>query len=188
MTLLELVFALAIVAALVSFSWPLVQAPLDRLRLRRGAEQLRIACGTARSYAIEQSDLVLLEFEIGSDSYRTTLQDEWVPTSAGQASMSADAATRAVPTDTSSPLGRLPEGVVFAALSTGVSVSADAATPTTVSSGTVSLSFQPDGSTEDATVWLRDDMRRAIAVTVRGLTGATRAGEVIAAENIGVNL
>ena len=193
-SLMEMLIVLAIMAAMAAFALPSLQGPLDKSRLRSSARQVRAALAKTRSLAIREGTSLVFQFEAGGRSW--TIEREG-PSPLLQQSTTAEVYGRppalqsdrvtieATPasSERSSVLrqGQLPEGVTFAAalplteqtaisdFDDGPADDMDIDFPTRRSQ---SISFRPNGRSEDKTLTIVGSREFVIEVAVRGLTSA----------------
>ena len=188
MTLLEVVLAMALLAAIAAMAWPSFGRAFEGQRLRYAADQVRAEIGAARAEAINSGRVQSFQYEPESEVY---LVQPWQGAEAtpqtdqfGLAPEGAEGAASVV------VRGKLPEGLKFVATEAlgGAIPAGMSAIP--VAKGTVSadqamitpdsptLLFFPDGTSRDAEVWLSNERGRSIPIRVRGITGASTVGEV----------
>jgi len=75
-TLLEMMVVLAIVGAMVAFSWPSLRRQLEDSRLRDAAKQLRLELVRTRFRAMESGTVLALRYEPLSGRYETLARQE----------------------------------------------------------------------------------------------------------------
>ena len=191
---MEMLIVLAIMAAMAAFALPSLRGPLDKSRLRSSARQVRAALAKTRSLAIREGVPLVFQFEAGGR--RWTIERKGPSpllqqsTTAGDDGSSLGLETgrttnEAMPVSSqrSSVLrqGLLPEGVTFAAslpsaeqsevgiFSDELSGDVGAGFPAIQSQ---SISFRPNGRSEDSIVTINGSRDFVVTVTVRGLTSA----------------
>lgn len=184
-TLLEITLTLALLVVLVSLVWPALEAPFAAQRLKAAADQLRADFTQARTTAMNSGQTQLLTFDSASGTYAVVAVDDG-------ASTDPFSPTSDVTSITLGPIaGRpLPDGVAFHEVAALDDVTPPPATvagfgppPTSGAAATTgSVYFHPDGTTSSARVTLANERGMFIDVRLRGLTGATAVGDVLAAE------
>ena len=170
-TLVELLLVLALVVVLADLSWPAVRGPLARFRLRQSAAQLTGVLADARRDAIATERTYELRFQVEGGRLR------WGPSAALSGDGEDD--VNAVDEPVEERRFELPPGVRFGegATSTPLEAELDDATAEAFSWSDAVLFF-PDGRTSDAAIELIGTRGDAVAVHLRGLTGATRVGAI----------
>ena len=193
-SLMEMLIVLAIMAAMAAFALPSLQGPLDKSRLRSSARQVRAALAKTRSLAIREGTSLVFQFEAGGRNW-TIERKGTSPLLQQSATADVYGLPSALQTDRvtieespesserSSILrqGQLPEGVTFAAalplteptaisdFDDGPADDMGASFPTLRSQ---SVSFRPNGRSEDKTLTIVGSREFVIDVAVRGLTSA----------------
>lgn len=126
-TLLELLIALGILAAIAGLTLPALRGPLDKSRLRYSAREVQSALAKTRALAIRAGEAHSFRYEIGGRNFRieTTAAAD-VPSTAGsllETALVTDDVTYGPDADATQPVepvlrtvraGLLPNGVVFA--------------------------------------------------------------------------
>ncbi|MDG1893412.1 MAG: prepilin-type N-terminal cleavage/methylation domain-containing protein [Fuerstiella sp.] len=192
-SLMEMLIVLAIMAAMAAFALPSLRGPLDKSRLRSSARQVRAALAKTRSLAIREGVPLVFQFEAGGRSWtierkgasplqQSTMTGDSRPLS-GLKTGRAATENVLVNSHESSVLrqGLLPEGVTFAESpplteqSEGNVVADEPADVVGASFSELrsqSISFRPNGRSEDSTVTINGSRDFVVTVTVRGLTSA----------------
>ncbi len=193
---MEMLIVLAIMAAMAAFALPSLRGPLDKSRLRSSARQVRAALAKTRSLAIREGVPLVFQFEAGGRRWtiarKGTSRRLQQSTTAGDDGSSfgldTDRTTNQgmpVSSQQSSILrqGLLPEGVTFAASQPSAEQS-EVGILNDELSGDVddsfellrsqSISFRPNGRSEDSIVTINGSRDFVVTVTVRGLTSAVR--------------
>lgn len=193
-SLMEMLIVLAIMAAMAAFALPSLRGPLDKSRLRSSARQVRAALAKTRSLAIREGAPLVFQFEAGGR--RWTIERKGTSPLLQQSTTAGDDGLAFGPhtgrttiedtpviSERSSVLrqGLLPEGVTFAAslpsaeqsrvgiLNDGLSNDVDDSFDVLRSQ---SISFRPNGRSEDRTLTIVGSREFVIEVAVRGLTSA----------------
>jgi prepilin-type N-terminal cleavage/methylation domain-containing protein len=185
-TLLELLIVLAIVLVVVSLSWPAVQRPMAKSQLKSGAKQLRVALTRARLEAIESGIAHQFRYQPGTGHFEVSAK------SASQGALLVPAGLEGVGADDA--LGEdpgfqealqnqpdeLPAGVRFfdpsAPDDSPGEPDVDAAPNSMIWSAPIV--FYPNGRTFNTRIRLHGEYGYYVDVMLRGLTGASRVGEV----------
>ena len=167
---------MTMLAALVAVSWPALRGPLDRSRLRSAAKGLRVELAGARLRAIESGTAWQFRFQPGTGRF------ELAPKS------TTDGA-RQVGLGTSDSRGPSRDETVPSVLAHDVCFRGPetAETPQVDPQGTVQPSqrqwsgpivFYPNGRTSNASIRLGGRRSLYVDVTLRGLTGIVKIGEL----------
>ena len=130
-TLLELLIALGILAAIAGLTLPALRGPLDKSRLRYSAREGQSALAKTRALTIRAGEAHSFRYEIGGRKFQieTTAPADTSPTTGGllDTELAATDPGLGLETDTALSLepvlrtvrtGQLPDGVVFAVPST----------------------------------------------------------------------
>ncbi len=211
-TLVEVLLVLAVLVVIAALAFPSMSGALERFRLRKAADQVRIQWQQARIQAIRSNCRWAFRYVPGARRWvvQSVGQTETaVDPSTGQMLGSFESATSAAGLSGSqAPCGELPEGVRFARLS-GAEIGPGgtsaapyggqyAAEPWNDAPGrqlppsdeadeaawSWPIYFYPDGTTDSASICLENEQGRRIEVSLRGLTGVVTIGSNTAAEEI----
>lgn len=195
LSLLELILVCAVLIAVAALALPALYGPMEDQRLKKTADLLRAEWSKARATAMKTGRMHVFQYELGSDTYSLTpLYDETEATEISGGSAAAAPGPRVLtPRDMLSPIGvsgaKLPEGIRFHSGQTVVDqrMQQTEAAGTAGAGGGLGLSqpivFYPDGSASDARVVLTND-RFFVEVRLRGLTGISKASDLLAAEEL----
>lgn len=190
LTLLEVLLALGVLSILVALAWPSVLRLHGEQLLINAAEKVRSLVASARVHAIESGLVYQFRFEPEGNHFLVVPFEREFE--------SVDPRTQGAGTAEghgrfSKAGGNLPEGVTFTmstvpnqqtATGTGQQISSDVlqGLPNADKLSAVSWSgpilFQPDGSSSDTELILRDRRQQRIVVRIRGLTGAVGVGRL----------
>lgn len=183
-TLLELLIVVAVVAVVVGVSWPALQRPAEKSKLRAAARQLRIALARTRLEAIRSGTAQEFRYQPGSGAFtvspRATSEEGggFTPVSFGQSeeveSLGGDFA------DSEPAPYALPAGIRFFD-PTAPDAVPDESEPvvSTESRGwSAPIVFYPNGRSFNAWIRLHGRYNYYVDVTLRGLTGAGKVGQV----------
>jgi prepilin-type N-terminal cleavage/methylation domain-containing protein len=180
-TLVELLLVLALLVIIGALAMPLLANSFSQARLRHGGELLRAAWGKARLAAMQSGETHVFRYEPEGSRYQTAMLTALNTTG----SFGGPAPTADSNSDTKFSeadilrleRSELPEGVTFSSgqladtqqLAGGVGGDGNWSSP---------ILFFADGTTTDAVVFLANAQQKSIRVTLRGLTGISRAGEI----------
>ncbi|MEX2559654.1 MAG: prepilin-type N-terminal cleavage/methylation domain-containing protein [Pirellulales bacterium] len=187
-TLLETVLVLSLLVILAAMAWPALKGPMSGHRLRRSADQVRAEWARARNRAMLSGEIQAFVYLPGSDRFRVVAYADAQGT-LQQAAAGSNTAGSDTPGSGTTASGTaagdrfLPAGVVFAAST----ISAAAAQAAFGAQGSWSdmILFYPDGTSTKATVTHESEDGRQVPVELRGVTGGSRAGEMISAQEVG---
>ena len=183
-TLLELLIVLAIVLAVVSLSWPALQRPVAKSQLQSAAKQLRVALTRARLEAIESGTPQQFRYQPGAGYFEVSAKS--TPEGAGllvPAGLEGAGAGETLGEDLSfqeAARYELPDGVRFFDPSTpDVPPGEPDALPShNDMNWSPPIIFYPNGRTFNTRIRLHGEYDYYVDVMLRGLTGASRVGEV----------
>lgn len=192
-TLLELLLALALLAAFAAVTVPAIMSTLKSQRLQYAAQQLQADFSRARIEAMESGRIRMMRFEVDMGTYviqpylqgNDAIESNLVGVGGGMpgggmntAKFSMQSAEQEVRNE------ELPDGVVFAGNEVKASMRGfqleQEAGQTMMMSEIRPILFYPDGSTSDAKVFLKSEDGTVLSVKLRGLTGIARVEEVSA--------
>lgn len=172
-TLIELILVMAIIVMIASLATPMMTRMIGRQSLTQGANRVRVEMGRARVEAIKTGDVQALFF-LPQGHWFNVAPFSQLPQQSGIASRELTQLNNRVYTGYEDSF--LPKGIRFAAGSTEVDArAAQTLGDVKIDNGSLQpVLFYPDGTAQDATIYLQDDRRNRIAVVLRGLTGAAR--------------
>lgn len=173
-TLIELLLVLAVVIVVLSLASPSINRMFQRTALDRGADRVRAAMGEARVSAMKEGDVYAVFVARG---------DNWFDV--GPFANSRDQITRAnrdqsyvnVQGNSGFEDNMLPRGIRFA--TTEVSSDSRAAevlsgTGGSGGKGLQQVLFYPDGTSQDASIVMQNEIGGIVEVQLRGLTGLSK--------------
>ena len=181
-TLVELLLVLALLVVIGAFATPLLTGSLSQARLRHGGDLLRAAWGKARLAAMQSGETHTFRYEPEGSHYQIAMLSNLNSSSAVGTTTDGDSSKEYSESDILR-LSReeLPTGVVF---SSGQLAKSDqlggGAGGSGVGDGNWSgpVLFFADGTTTDAVMVLGNARQQTVRVTLRGLTGISRMGEI----------
>ena len=172
-TLIELILVMAIVVMIASLATPMMTRMLGRQALKQGADRVRAEMGRARVEAIKTGDIHALFF-LPEGNWFNVARFSQLPQQSGIASRAHAQLNNRVYTGYEDNF--LPPRTRFV----GGSTEADSRSVQTFGDIKIDddsiqpILFYPDGTSQDATIYLQDNRRNRIAVVLRGLTGSAR--------------
>lgn len=185
-TLLEILLVLAILVILAGMSLPLLFNALQGHRLKISAQMIQNELMRARVDAMESGRVRMFRYETDTGNFKVAPllrnSDELENNLAGTSQAIGISQEVFQSAEAEILEGTLEEGIVFA----GESVEADMRSYSLgqeqgggleIAGWSNPVLFYPDGTTSDATVYLRDDGGTLISVQLRGLTGIARIVE-----------
>jgi type II secretory pathway pseudopilin PulG len=180
-TLLEVVLVLALLVVIAAMTLPSMTGVYARSQLRNGADVVRAALAKTRLTAMETGQAHVFRCQMKGGEFQTGSLAEFLSTGAESipSVLPTDEAQASSMTSLRLELTRLPGGVIFAD-------GAFAPSPQLIAlkgEGTSAvwsqpIIFQPDGTCNDATFLLANDRQQTIRLTLRGMTGVARVGEI----------
>ena len=179
LTLVEVTLVLALLVVIGAIVTPILAGSLADARLRHSGDVVRAAWGKARVAAMQSGDPYLFRCEPNGSRYQ-------VERLSALTAEGADAANELAPDDFDEAeyhdadllrlsRSRLPPGIVFATVEVSA-VPQVAAAATTAAGWSLPIVFYPHGTTSDAVVHLSNAEGTQLRLTLRGLTGSSRAG------------
>jgi prepilin-type N-terminal cleavage/methylation domain-containing protein len=179
LTLVEVVLVLALLVVISAISIPLLAGTFSRAALYGGGDLLRGAWAKARLAAMQSGETHAFRFEPNGSRFQIVKLD----------SLGAPAASELAPEDPETKpeatefvrlsQNRLPGGVIFSGGDISSSAQVLATLPmTTEGPWSQPILFNPDGTTSDASLLLKNDRQITIRVTLRGLTGISQTTDV----------
>lgn len=173
-TLLEMVLALAVLAAVAAITWPAVQRVYADHAVKQAAERIRVELATARVKAIDSGLAYQFRYEPGGRRFVLMPYEQEMSESGSD-----------LPYKES---GFLEQGLAFyppdALLSGTEEVPADwfqglpDAQELAGASWSLPLLFFPDGTAQDSGLIVADQKGHVVPIALRGLTGSPTVGPV----------
>lgn len=154
-----------LIAVLASLSIPAFRSTLSGRQVRQAASLVASALSKTRVAAIRQGKPQQFCFEPGGTEFWV---QEYDPLGSGGSAGSTSTVTNK--NLAGGPTTALPENIVFD------DGSLSGLAP--LSNGLMTVTFFPDGTSQDSTVVVMNDSGRMVPVTVRGLTGVSELGEL----------
>ena len=187
-TLVEMLIVVAVLATVVGLSWPALSRPLAKSRLRNAARELRNALAGARLEAIESGVAQQFRYQLRSGCYDVTPtsapDDTGAFTPVSSEGLLDDGTAAPDPFAYDQPdVIELSDGVMFmdpvalqgSDLPTEEALPADSLIEADWSDPIV---FYPNGRTFNARFRLAGDKNYFVDVTLRGLTGVAKVGQI----------
>jgi len=182
LTLVEIVLVLALLVVISSVTVPLLSKSLSYTRLQHSGDLVRAAWGQARLAAMRSGESYVFRYEPKGSRFQivslaaTTAEDAddvnaLPPEDADDAEYAAEDILRL-------SRSRLLEEIVFASGDVASVPQMAAAASATGGGWSAPIVFYPDGTASDATVLLANPSGLTLRVTLRGLTGISRAGKI----------
>jgi prepilin-type N-terminal cleavage/methylation domain-containing protein len=207
LTLIEVILVLSLMVVIAAFCWPALNKAFSSQRLKKAADIVRTQWSKARVKSMSENCIVLFYYEMDGSRFRIRqLSDmDSLGSFADDAAMAdPNAALGAAPpggatAETAdgtsdifnypSPSGvqSLPTGIVFRAgqiENDSRALTVGESTLETVSDALWSapIYFYPDGTSSSARLQICNDRNLAIELSLRGMTGVARVGDIDAAE------
>lgn len=186
---MEVLLVLALLVAIGALVWPSLQRPFAAERLRRAGDQVRAHWSRARNRAIDSGEVYSFRCQLQGSRYLIEryagLDIDQAVTSTGFAAPASSNATPGTPALSIDK--NLPAGVTITNLTTeddartanqAMEFGQDNANQVSDATWTTPVLFFPDGSSTTAELTLANEYGATVFVSLRGLTGTSRLGEV----------
>ncbi len=173
-TLIELLLVLAVVIVVMGMATPSINRMFQRTALDRGADRVRAAMGEARVKAIKEGDVYAVFVARGGNWFDVG------PFANSQNQISrANRDQQYVNQQGNSGFedNQLPRGVNFAAsevLSDARAAEVLAGTGDSGGKGLQQILFYPDGTSQDASIVMQNEIGGIVEIQLRGLTGLSK--------------
>jgi hypothetical protein len=166
---------LAIMLVLASLAWPRVEGLLERHRLSRAAEEVRQSLAACRLQA--QNDGYIYQFLYEPGGHRYSVEPLVADPSGSAMTVLAGELPESITFDadpgmTSGQSFSLPMAGAASGSTTGGQSSTSLGQALSGQPSAVPILFMPDGTADDASIVLVDEVQRRIRLTVRGLTAS----------------
>jgi len=173
-TLMELLLVLAVVVVVMSMATPSINRMFQRTALDRGADRVRAAMGKARVKAIKEGDVYAVFISRGNNWF-----DVGPYSNSKNQIAQANRDQRVVNMQGNSGVedNVLPGGVSFVAsevLSDARAAEVIAGTESSSGGGLQQILFYPDGTSQNASVVMRNEVGGIVEIQLRGLTGLSK--------------
>lgn len=179
-TLLELMLVLVVMVIIASFALPAMDRMLDGQKVEKGAGLVRAGLGRARVSAIRSGKVHAFVYRPGSAAMAVVPLDSLAGGAGLEETFTAALdANRVSDADASERL--LPRSVQFvssAVMDTSRSAAAIEESGTAAPTAMQYILFYPDGTCQDAQLEIGNSAGRRQRITLRGLTGTSRASAV----------
>lgn len=174
-TLMELLLVLAVVVVVMSMATPSINRMFQRTALDRGADKVRAAMGKARVKAIKEGDVYAVFVSLGSNWFDVgpfansknqigrANRDQSMVSQQGNSGFEENI---------------LPGGVNFVAsevLSDSRAQEVLSGTESSGGGGLQQILFYPDGTSQNASVVLQNEIGGIVEIQLRGLTGLSKS-------------
>ncbi|HUT95788.1 MAG TPA: prepilin-type N-terminal cleavage/methylation domain-containing protein [Thermoguttaceae bacterium] len=182
-TLLELLIVVAVVLVVASLTLPALNRPFAKSKLRDSAKQLRVALSRARLEAIGSGAPQQFRYQPGAGVYEITARSTAEGGGFLPVALEGGVEEAPVAEDSTYPAAaryELPEGVRFfdPSASEIPPDEPDSIPSESDESWSAPIVFYPNGRTFNARLRLYGEYDYYVDVTLRGLTGASRIGEI----------
>ena len=173
-SLIELILVMGVIVMIFSLAIPLATRAMGSHALRQSADRVRVAMGEARVEAIKSGQIQALFLQINSDWFNVAPFSQ-MSAQQGLAARQTQLNANEIRTDLED--NQLPRGIRFAeGITSNDSRSADTYSRNGASGNSQirPILFYPDGTAQDARVYLTDDEANTTSVQLRGLTGIAK--------------
>jgi prepilin-type N-terminal cleavage/methylation domain-containing protein len=191
LTLMELLLVIAIMVAVGALVYPSLERPFAADRLRRAGDQIRAHWSKARNRAIDSGEVYVFRCQLQGSRYlieRYAGLDIETTQSSGFGVNATQTSASTTPTLTIDK--SLPKDVTISGFQTEADArssqqamefgTADPSQSRDEIWSTEPVLFFPDGTCTAAELTLKNEYGATVVVSLRGLTGASRLGEVSA--------
>ena len=170
-TMLELMLVLAIIIVVAALAVPAVQGTIDNQAISSGADRVRVAMGQARVKAIRSGKVYAFFYQRGGQRFDVAPLENF-----GQLSSGRNNGRPVNAQDRELSDNWLPRQVRFVAGETQTDSRSNAAQESSGGgASTDAVLFYPDGTSQDAKLFVQDEGGRTMAVELRGLTGLAKS-------------
>jgi len=182
LTLFEVLLVLALMVVIGAVAMPLVSNSLAWARLENSGELVRAAWGKARLAAMQAGEPYVFRYEPKGSRYQIVLLSAITAEDADDVNslppLDEDDAEYAEADMLRLQKSRLATDIVFADGNVAAVPQLAGAAAAIQGGWSQPIVFYPDGTTSDAVVLIANASDESIRVTLRGLTGISRASEV----------
>jgi hypothetical protein len=177
LTLVEVILVLTLLVIIGAVTVPLLEGTLTRSRLGNGGDLLQAAWARARLAATQSGQTYAFHLEPRGSRYEIIPLAQLTDPAAAPQGASDDIAGEEDDDPDRLPESSLPSGVTFASLQVTAAPQL-MSSPASDAAWSAPILFHPDGTTSDAVVILANEEGLTLRVTLRGLTGTARNGEI----------
>jgi len=190
-TLMEILVVLALMVLIASLAAPSMLGMLETHKLRKSADLLRAEMADARLRAMELGQIQMFRYQIDGNQFGF---EPWYTDEAllegnqvGPSLLPPTAERDGLPDNR---LEQLPDGIQILggerssdtrSMEIDLALSRELAANQTWSPP---ILFYPDGTSSDARIVLTNKRQQVVEVTLRGITGTTKAGDVMRLEEV----
>jgi type II secretory pathway pseudopilin PulG len=179
-TLFEILLVMALLVVIAAVMMPVIADSLSRARLENGGELVRAAWGRARLVAMETGEPYVFRYEPNGSRYQIALLTALTGENADE--VNSLPAIEEEDADYEADMlrlakARLPQDIVFTKGEVAAVPQLAGAAASQEGGWSPPITFYADGTTTDAAVEIANPDGEAIRVTLRGLTGISRASE-----------
>ncbi|MDB2686793.1 hypothetical protein N9Y42_06235 [Mariniblastus sp.] len=169
-SMLELMLVLAIVIVVAALAVPAVQGTIDNQAITSGTDRVRIAMGQARVQAIRSGKVFAFFYQRNGQWFDVAPLENHDQLSSQQ---NRNGQVSVQDRDLSD--NWLPREVRFVAGETQLDSRSETAKEASGAASIDAVLFYPDGTSQDAKLYVQDQRGRQMAVELRGLTGLAKS-------------
>ena len=176
-----MILVLSLLVIIGAVSAPLLSGSMTRARLQHSGELVRAAWAKARLAAMQSGDTYVFRYEPQGSRFEITPLSSFTAAGATATAPLVEGPDEIEDVNIfRQSQSTLPQGIVFASgdVTAVPQLAAAAAAAGGEGGWSAPILFYADGSTSDAVVLLANDQQLTQRVTLRGLTGISRAGEL----------
>jgi Tfp pilus assembly protein FimT len=182
MTLFEVLLVLALMVVIAAISMPLLTSSIAHARLENSGALVRAAWSKARLAAMQAGEPYVFRYEPKGSRYQIVCLSAMTAEDAGDLNtlppLTEEDEEYAEADMLRLAKSRLPTEIVFAAGDVSAVPQLAGAAAATAGGWSQPIMFYPDGTTSDASVVVANASDETQRVSLRGLTGISRAGDV----------
>ncbi|MFT5527196.1 MAG: Tfp pilus assembly protein FimT [Pirellulaceae bacterium] len=186
---MEILLVLALLVVIAAVAMPVLSGPMHNQALRKSAQLVRAEWANARVEAMRSGRIYVFRYQPATGSYVVQpwfANDDYLNSNVRTVQgVAVDA-----PIKNNNPTeSNLPDGIEFYSSLVEFATRASEVEQSMVVEGmTRPILFYPDGTTSDATVMLKNQTPFFVKVQLRGMTGISTVGELIAEDSLGASI
>jgi len=169
-SLLELMLVLAIVLVVAALAVPAVNGTISNQAIASGTDRVRVAMGQARVQSIRSGKVFAFFYQRNGQWFDVAPLENHSQLSGRQKSNNQQTVQNREISD-----NWLPRQVRFVAGQTQLDSRSEISKEANDATSLDAVLFYPDGTSQDAKLYLQDDQGRLMAVELRGLTGLAKS-------------
>jgi Tfp pilus assembly protein FimT len=185
---MEILLVLALLVVIAAVALPALSGPMHNQTLLKSAQLVRSEWANARVDAMRSGRIHVFRYQPNTGTYVVQpwfANDDYLNSNVRTVQ---GAPVEAIQSNVSSE-SKLPEGILFYSSFVEFATRAGQVEQAIELEGmTRPVLFYPDGTTSDATVMLKNETPYFVKIQLRGMTGISTAGELIAEDELGASI